>query len=296
VRAVALAIYDRIQPGRLSNTTRGALLMGLSLLLVLLANALARDLASRYPAGEVLFFRFLCALPIVLACSGGAELQALATKRLPLHALRALLVVGATLALYVASQHLPFADLIAISYSSPLFVGLLAAPFLGEKVGRRRLLLTAVGFTGVLLVAFPGHIELWSIGALLMAVLTAFAALTARSLAKTEASEPMAVHFTLFGILFSSVLLFFGWVAPTPEDLLSLGALGLAAGLAIHVYVHAFRYAPASLLAPIDYFGVIVSAGIGMVVWSEIPTWFTVAGGTLIAIAGMLQFARKPEA
>jgi drug/metabolite transporter (DMT)-like permease len=267
--------------------------MGVSLLLVLLANALARDLASRYPAGEVLFFRFLCALPIVLACSGGAELQALKTKRLPLHAFRALLVVGATLALYVASQHLPFADLIAISYSSPLFVSLLAAPFLAEAVGRRRLMLTAVGFAGVLLVAFPGHLEIWSLGALLMAVLTAFAALTARSLAKTEASEPMAVHFTLFGILFSSGLLAFGWVAPTPEDLLSLGALGLAAGLAIHVYVHAFRYAPASLLAPIDYFGVIISAGIGMFVWSEIPTWFTIAGGTLIVIAGMLQFSRK---
>jgi drug/metabolite transporter (DMT)-like permease len=292
MRSVGSALYGRFQSYPLTNAAKGALLMAVSLLLVLLANALARDLASRYPAGEVLFFRFLCALPVVLACSGGAELQSLATRRLPLHAFRAALVVAATLALYIASQHLPFADLIAISYSSPLFVSLFAAPVLSELVGTRRLVLTIVGFSGVMLVAFPGHLEIWSAGALLMAVLTAFAALSARSLAKTERPEQMAVHFTLFGILFSSGLLAINWVPPTPEDLLSLGALGLAAGLAIHVYVHAFRYAPASLLAPIDYFGVVISAGIGMFVWGEIPTWFTIAGGALIVVAGTLQFAR----
>jgi drug/metabolite transporter (DMT)-like permease len=281
-----------------ASTTRGAIFMATSLLLVVVANALARDLTSRYPANEVLFFRFFCALPLVLACSGKLEVRDLATRRLPLHALRAMLVVGATLALYLASQHLLFADLIAISYSTPLFVGIFAAPLLGERVGGGRALLTIIGFVGVLLVACPGRLELWSAGALTMAVLNAFAVLTARSLAKTEDPAQMAIHFTLFGLVFSALLIPYQWVAPSPEDLLSLGALGLAAGLAIHVHAHAFRCAPASFLAPIDYFGVVISAGLGLLLWSEIPSIFTFAGGGLIVLVGMLHVwigARRAE-
>jgi drug/metabolite transporter (DMT)-like permease len=174
-------------------TARGALLMAASLILVVSANALARILTARYPASEVLFFRFVCALPVVLACSGGLEVRELATRHIKLHLVRALLTVGATLSLYVASQHLLFADLIAISYSTPLFVGLFAMPLLGEPVNLRRSLLIVTGFVGVLILAFPGRLELWSLGALTMAVLNSLAVLTSRRLAVTERPAAMAI-------------------------------------------------------------------------------------------------------
>jgi len=262
--------------------------MALSLVLVVGANALARILTARYPAGEVLFFRFVCALPIVLACSGGLEVRELATRRIRMHLLRAVLTVGATLSLYLASQHLLFADLIAISYSTPLFVGVFALPLLGERVSLRGGLLIVTGFVGVLILAFPGRLELWSVGALTMAVLNALAVLTSRSLAVTERPAAMAIHFTLFGTLITGAFLPFDWHAPNPEDLLWLAMLGLAAGIAIHLHAHAFRLAAASFLAPIDYFGVIVSALVGMALWSELPTIFTLLGGGLVVVTGTL--------
>jgi len=267
-------------------TARGALLMALSLVLVVSANALARILISRYPATEVLFFRFVCALPVVLACSGGLELHELATRRIGTHVLRACLTVGATLSLYAASQHLLFADLIAISYSTPLFVGFFAMPLLGEHVDLRRGVLIVIGFLGVITLAFPGRLEIWSLGALAMAMLNALAVLTSRSLAVTEKTASMAIHFTVLGILISGSLLPFHWVAPDPEDLLWLATLGLAAGLAIHLHAHAFRLAAASFLAPIDYFGVVVSALIGIALFSEVPSLYTLLGGSLVVAAG----------
>jgi drug/metabolite transporter (DMT)-like permease len=129
-----------------------------------------------------------------------------------------------------------------------------------------------------------------------MAVLNALAMLTARSLARTEAGATMAIHFTLFGLLFSTALIPFGWVAPGPEDLLGFGMLGLAAGLAIHVHAHAFRCAPASFLAPIDYFGVVISALLGLFLWAEIPSDFTIVGGGLIVAVGAIHIWRAAQA
>src|SRR5713101_8424257 len=114
-----VASGDHHRGALISPAARGAMLMATSLVLVVGASALARILTARYPANEVLFFRFVCALPVVFACSGGIKVRELATQRIGMHALRALLTVGATLSLYLASQHLLFADLIAISYSTP---------------------------------------------------------------------------------------------------------------------------------------------------------------------------------
>src|SRR5213080_3567159 len=95
-----------------------ALMLG-ALLLVLLVNALARELTARYPVGEVLFYRFFGAAWLVALLSGREMIRALFTPRLKLHLVRVGFGVGATLALYVSTQHLPFADLMAIAYSSP---------------------------------------------------------------------------------------------------------------------------------------------------------------------------------
>src|SRR5947207_7662090 len=186
-----------------------ALMTG-SLLLVLLVNALARELTGRYPVGEVLFYRFFGAAWLVAVLSGRELAGALCTPRLKLHLVRVALGVGATLALYLATQHLPFADLMAIAYASPLVVALLSWPALGERVGPRRAGLILAGFTGILVVAFPGRVELWSLGALAMAVLNAGALLTTRSLGRTESAATIGMCFAVFGTIATAPLLALG--------------------------------------------------------------------------------------
>lgn len=269
------------------------LLMGGALILLFVANTIARALSARLPVGEVVFFRFAGALAVAGGLWFWLGRPAMTPRRLPLHALRALLVVMATACLYAATRHLPFADLIAIAYSAPLFVALLAWPLIGERVGARRLAISAIGFLGVLLVACPGQFKLWSLGALAMALLSAAATLCTRSLARGEDATTMACCFAAFGLIFSAPGLLLGWITPDLRDLALLACLGLAAGVSIHLHAQAFRCAPASVLAPIDYLGVLLSVGIGFVVWDETPSLFMLAGGVLIVGAGLLQF-RKP--
>jgi drug/metabolite transporter (DMT)-like permease len=256
---------------------------------MLAINALARHLAQRYPVGEVVFFRFLGALPVVAALALGAGRRALKTRRLWLHGLRALLTLGAMSALYAASRHLPFSDLIALSYAAPLVVALLAGALLGERLGASRLLLVLMGFAGVLLVACPGRLELWSLGALAMAVLNAGATICTARLGRTDAAAGIAFYFTLFGALLALPCLAFGWTPPSLADLGILAGLGLLAGLAVKLHAEAFRRAPASLLAQIDYGAVALSIPLGFALWGESPDWPTLAGGLVILVAGILQ-------
>ncbi len=263
--------------------------MAASLCLVLVTNALARDLAARLPVGEILFCRFLGALPIVALLAAKAGVPLLTTQRIGTHILRAALGIAAMAALYVSSQHLPFSDLVAISYSSPLLVAVFAVPFLGERVSRRRFALISTGFLGVVLISFPGEFEIWSLGALVMATLNALAIIAARSLGRTENPLAIACQFALFGALLSFPLLAIDYRLPGPSDLPELGALGICAGLAIQLNAMAFREAPASVLAPIDYAAVVISVGIGYLAWSETPSLSMILGGALLIGSGVLQ-------
>src|SRR5262249_36392902 len=96
-------------------------------------------------------------------------------------------------------------------------------------------------------------------------------------------------YFTLFGALIALPCLAFGWTTPSLPDLGLLAGLGLFAGLAVKLHAEAFRRAPASLLAQIDYGAVALSIPLGFPLWGETPDWPTPAGGLVILGAGVLQ-------
>jgi drug/metabolite transporter (DMT)-like permease len=279
----------RLQPSAAQRLVPAVLFMVGSLLLVLLVNALARELTARYPVGEVLFFRFLGASVLLAILFRGDAAGALRTPHLKLHLVRVALGVGSTLALYMALQHLPFADLMAIAYASPLVVAMLSWSALGERVGLRRVGFILAGFGGILIVAFPGRLEIWSIGALVMALLNAGALMTTRSLGRMENARTIAVCFAVFGTVATAPMLFFGCKLPDASDMLLFAALGGTAGLAIHLHAQAFRRAQAAVLAPIDYFAVVISPAFAWLFWTEVPSSWMLIGGAIIIAAGMLQ-------
>ena len=279
----------RLQPNAAQRLVPAVLFMAGSLLLVLLVNALARELTARYPVGEVLFCRFLGAAALLAILFRGDVAVAMRTPHLKLHLMRVVLGVGSTLALYMALQHLPFADLMAIAYASPLVVAMLSWSALGERVGLRRVGFILAGFGGILIVAFPGRLEIWSIGALIMALLNAGALMTTRSLGRTENARTIAICFAVFGTLATAPMLFFGCKLPDASDALLFVALGGTAGLAIHLHAQAFRRAQAAVLAPVDYFAVVISPAFAWLFWAEVPSSSMLIGGAIIIAAGMLQ-------
>src|SRR5690554_4474257 len=84
-------------------------------------SVLVRALSAEYSAFELLFVRNLVAVAILLPPALRLGAASLRTRRLPLHALRALFSYLAVLCLFFAIARLPLSDVTAIRFTQPLF-------------------------------------------------------------------------------------------------------------------------------------------------------------------------------
>lgn len=203
-----------------------------------------------------------------------------------------------SLAWYMAWQVVPLADAYAIGFTAPLIMTLLAVPMLGETIRWRRMVSTLVGFSGVLLMVRPGS-ALWDPALLVLApgiVAMAVTRIMTRQLSTTETAECLA-FWLLVAHIPAGLLLVLGGV-PLPQSMpmgvwIALGMLGVFNGLAHWLMARAYALAPVSALAPYEYTMLIWGGIAGFLVFSEVPSWSTLAGAAVVAAAGLYNLHRE---
>ena len=222
----------------------------------------------------------------------GAGLRRLLPARWRLVMFRSLVHSGATLTWYIAWKlHMALADSYAIAYAAPLLMLLLAVPMLGERIGLRRGLTTAVGFVGMLVMLRPGG-DLWTpVSALVLlgVVGMAISRTMTRVLATTETPECLAFWIMAFHVPVGLAMLGFGFPAPglTWVAFSGLLVLGLTNGVAHWLHGRASALAPVGALAPYEYTGMIWAVPLGYAMFSEIPSLSTLGGASVVAAAGI---------
>ncbi|MDJ0608898.1 MAG: DMT family transporter [Kiloniellales bacterium] len=268
-----------------------------SLALLSILTAMVKWLGEAYPVSQILFFRFLFALPPILYFlrrAGGVA--ALRTRRPLDHALRSGFGVCGIGLFFFAITEIPLAEATAIFYAAPIFVTALSVPILGEAVGPRRWTAVLVGFVGVFVITDPtgAVLGLGIMAAVASAVFSALVSIWIRRLSRSEATATIALYYNSTGTLVAGALvLIFGWRTPEPLDLLVLVSLGLIGGLAQYLMTASFRYAEASLLTPFEYLALIFAAVIGFLVWQEVPPWTTLTGAAIIVASGLFVIYRE---
>lgn len=265
-----------------------------------ISDALAKQLGGSYPPVQLLFMRSALALPLaaalVLATLGPRGLR---TGSLRLHLVRGAINIVAAVCFYAAITRIPLAEATAIAFCAPLFVTALAWLVFKERVSTGAWAATLLGFIGVLVIVQPGAGSLaW---AMLLPVGTALGyAVMMLSAKHIQAGEKMFT--TMFYIvaaqmLFSAWPLWWVWQPVAWADAPALLGLAVTAMLGIGCLTHAFRVAPASLIAPFDYSALIWATLLGWWFWQEVPTLPFYAGATLIVAAGIYMATRKaPQA
>ena len=247
------------------------------------------------------YFLGIFASVCVLALTKGSHLpQEISSRRLVLHFGRAGLLVASISFAFIALRFMTLADVTAISFTAPLFITVLAVLFLGEKVDRARWLAVLVGLAGVVIVVRPGSglLSWGSLLPLLTALTFAGFQIVTRLIATTENTFATLFYTGLFGLIWSSLALPFVWQSPHTWHWLAFlmqGALGVAAHLCM---IKAFSLAEASLLAPFNYSKLIWATVAGYIVFGNVPAWNTLAGASVIALAGlfiMMHERRKHE-
>lgn len=263
-----------------------------------LMDALIKGLAARYAVPEIAFVRYavgtlLMGLLLLARRPGWPEA---ATWRA--NGLRALLVVVTSLTFFTGLGRLPLAEALALSFLSPIFIGLFAAALLREAVRPRVWAALALGLAGVLVVVAgqvgaPGEASLWGIAAVLVsAVSYALSMVLLRARAR---HDPVIVIVAIqnagpAAMLAAPAALTWAPVSGPDWPLFALvGTLGVAGHL---VLSRAYAGAEAARLAVMEYTALVWAAGLGYFAFGEVPGLAT-AAGTVLILAGSALAARR---
>ncbi|SUE44542.1 DMT family transporter [Roseomonas gilardii] len=272
---------------------RGALLIVSAGLIWQLMNALVKQLGTTIPVPELMFFRNLFSLPMVLLIASRGTIT-LRTRRFGGHVIRASTGLMAMSLSFLAVSVLPLAEQQVLGYTQPLFITILAIPFLGEQPDRRRWLAVLVGFLGVVTVALGqgglggGSAPGWAYAAAVtQGLISALTTLQIRQLSATESSSTITLWQAILMTGIMTCALPFVWVTPTWGQFGLLVLLGTLGGLAQVLQTEAFASAQVSALGPYTYCGLIWATIIGWTVFGDAPSLVMVLGALLIVGAGL---------
>lgn len=282
----------------LSNNTKGALLMALSMAGFTFNDALSKAVTPLMNVGQLMFVRG--ALTTVLVFLVARHMGALGHVRMlmrPTVLLRMLFETLAAVTFLSALGQMPLANVSSILQSLPLAVTLGAALFLGEPVGWRRWTAIGVGFIGVLIIIRPGP-EGFTLASLYVLMSVVFAA--ARDLV-TKKIDPgissLAITLsTAAGITVAGAALivpFGGWQsmsASTWGIMLVASCLIFIGYLAI---IMAMRTGEISFIAPFRYTSLLWAVTLGMVFFGEIPDIWMAVGTAIVIGSGLYAFYRE---
>lgn len=273
-------------------------LAGIGLLSVM--DAVVKLVSAGVPTWQIVLLRYvfgtLFALPLLAA--GGLRLPPFEVLRA--HLLRAVAIVLTAATFFFALGELPLAVTLALAFTAPIMIVILARLSLHERPGPGVLVAVGVGFSGVVLVLLgeldrSGAASLPGIAAAMASA--AFYAVSMVSLKARAARDRLAVIVLLQNAFAAVLVLPLGlavWVAPSPAMLAWLVLVGLL-GTAGHVALTwAYRRAEASRLGALDYTAFVWAIVLGFLVFAEVPSPATLAGAALI-IAAALVAMRAPS-
>jgi drug/metabolite transporter (DMT)-like permease len=255
-----------------------------------LIKLLGRELDST----QVAFFRCIFGLLFVLPIIFRQNFAALRSQRHAGHFWRAALGTVSMVIGFYALTHLTLADVTAISFTTPLFVIIVAVLFLGEKVRWRRWTATAVGFAGVLVMMRPGQGEFDPVMlvALFGALLTSVAVCLVKSLTGSESTRVMLVMFTVWSTAFLLGPAIYVWKDPSLWAWIMATAMGLLATIGQAFVIKAYTEGEATAVSPFDYLRLPLSVAAGVWIFAEAPSWWTLVGA-LIIVVSTLYIARR---
>lgn len=219
------------------------------------------------------------------------------TNRLSTHALRNLFLYSGNVAWFFGVTQIALADVAALQFTSPLFTAIIAAAFLGERIGGHRMVAILVGFAGALIIIQPGIIpvNIGTLSILLAAFLYSCAHVVTKRLSDTESGSTVVFYMSVTILIYSAIPAFFVWETPTWADMPAMLGLGIT-GYATHYCItRSLAVGDASFVIVFDFMRLPFSALLGWMLFTEILDVWTVAGALIIFAAGYYSTVREAK-
>ncbi len=255
-----------------------------------------RELAAALPVFEVLLLRSVIALLIltpIIMLNGGLRGR---LAQLRLHGIRNVIHYGGQYAWVSALVLIPLAEVIAIEFTMPLWIAILATAFLGERMYGFKFAALIIGFAGVVMIVKPGlSLQPGHLVALVAALL--FAATVSLTKFITRRDTALTVIFMMFGMqsVIGAVPSYLTWVAPLPTAYPWIAVLGLTGTFSHYCLSKAISLADATVVSPMDFLRLPLSALAGYFLYHEGIDIWSVAGAIMILAANTLNLIMARE-
>ena len=232
----------------------------------------------------IVFFRNFFGILIIGPIFIRKGMELLKTSKLKLYVLRGFFGLIAMFTWFHGVTITPLAEAVALNFTMPLFVTLIATLFLNEKVGWRRWLATLFGFGGAMIVLRPGYEQL-SFGHLELLFASFFMALsviTIKSLASTEPPERIVAYMLIIFAPASLIPAIFVWEWPSIIYLSYLAIVGISGTLAHLCFTRSLKKVDITSIMPIDFARLPLTAALAYIFFAEKPDLATWIGGGII--------------
>ena len=258
-------------------------------------DAIVKHLTQAFGIGQIMLIRGLLVC-IIFAALLKASNKPVFSKKIfhRWNIIRGLLELGATAAFLTGLSMLPLATASSLGFSSPIFLAVLAAIFLNEKVGWGRWVVIFSGFAGVLMITNPFGEEVnWAV--MFPVICAIFVALRDLAIRYVPDDIPsMQVAFTnawivtLGGAVLASVQ---GWNTVEHSWYFWFPFLAAAIFCGYISYIVGTRMGELSFIGPFKYTSVVLAIIIGYVIWDEAPTMLMLSGVAVIVLSGIALLA-----
>ena len=253
-------------------------------------DAMAKYLTQSYPVGQVMAFRGLSILILLIVFLFFINnLKALKINSWKSHLLRAGTMTGSTVFFVTGLSFLPLANAIAIAFIAPVLTTILGIVVLKETVSWQRWTAIIIGFCGVLIIVQPTS-DAFKLAALAPLGAAAFGA------ARDVITRAISISENSISILFSSMLMvalagFFtyplGWNNLQLDHIWIFIVSGLLVGLAQYLMIEAFRLGKVAVISPFKYSSLLWAILIGLLVWNDFPSKYVILGAIILILSGI---------
>ncbi len=265
-----------------------------------LNGAIAKTLASSIPALEIVFFRNILGVIIILLMLKHTPSN-INKENLPLLILRGFFGFVAMFLFFYTITVIPLGDAITLNKTSPVFVAVLAFLILHEKMTLFKITGVLLGFAGVILIAKPNGFELdfpYFLG-ILGGFFAAAAYTTINKIKHIYDSRIIVLSFMGMGSLLPLILfltapylnnpLIKEFVLPTGlNSYLLIGFMAFTATASQWLLTKAYSSQNLTLVATVGYSIIPFAIFLGVMLGDSLPDYLTLSGIIMIVLAGIL--------
>ena len=279
---------------------KAALWMAGFLSLMLLMAISGREAARELNIFQIMELRsglgVLMLCPVIYFAGGFGMLR---TSRLPMHATRAFLHYAGQYGWFLALTMIPLGQVVSIEFTMPIWTAILAAGFLGERITIWKAAAIALGLVGVFVIVRPsaGEVNVGQLIVLAAAAVLGVTVVMMKSLTRTEPALAIVFWMMAIQVLAGALPTLHVWVWPSPY--VWACAIGVAFGGTFSHFcmARAMLYADATIVVPMDFLRVPLTATAGWLLYGERLDVFTILGALLILTGNLLNLktsAPKP--